>query len=214
MQDRGLSSNRKNKTFTNCPLSGLIFITNKCRPEDQQGVLLGVANSVLEKALYPGQSLVNQSIIAVLNVHFRGVELFASWRDGSFGSGSQVARQNNVSGSSTSLRYTRLKQLYLICIHENKYKGESFKEGRPWYRICSCQPTVGLVILGVIKIFFHCSNSLFFSWLKNAQMVPWPSLCIKISPGFANDGILYKNPCLEGHMSLLFNFFKAYCYFV
>ena len=59
--------------------------------------------------------------------------------------------------------------------------GYKYTEGRPWYRICSCHPTVGLVVLVVIKIFFHCSSSLFYNWLTTAHKVPWPSLCIKIS---------------------------------
>ena len=42
-------------------------------------------------------------------------------------------------------------------------------------------PNVGFVILVEIKIFFHSSNSLFYSWLTTADVVPWPSLCIKIS---------------------------------
>ena len=61
------------------------------------------------------------------------------------------------------------------------YQGNLYTEGRPWYHMCNCQPTVGLATLVVIRIFLHCSNSIFYSWLTTAHTVPWPSLCVKIS---------------------------------
>ena len=49
----------------NCPLSGLIFITDKCRPEDKQGVLLGVANGT---ALYQSHDFSLQPFLFNLKV--------------------------------------------------------------------------------------------------------------------------------------------------
>ena len=37
--------------------------------------------------------------------------------------------------------------------------------------MCSCQPTVGLTILSLLKFCFHFTNSLFYSWLTTALPV-------------------------------------------
>ena len=50
--------------------------------------------------------------------------------------------------------------------------GNSLYIGRLWYRMCSCQSTVGLITLPLYKICFHCTKSLFYSWLTTAHMVP------------------------------------------
>ena len=44
--------------------------------------------------------------------------------------------------------------------------------GRLCHHMCSCQPTVGLTILSLHKVCFHCTKSLFYSWLTTAHMVP------------------------------------------
>ena len=43
--------------------------------------------------------------------------------------------------------------------------------GRLWYCMLSCQPTVGLIILSMSKTFFHCTKSIFYSWLTTAHTV-------------------------------------------
>ena len=50
--------------------------------------------------------------------------------------------------------------------------GNSFYTGRLWHHMCSCQPTVGLTVLSLYKFCFHCTKSLFYSWLTAAHMVP------------------------------------------
>ena len=44
--------------------------------------------------------------------------------------------------------------------------------GRLWYRMCSCQPTVGLTILPLCKFCFYFTKSQFYCWLTTAHTVP------------------------------------------
>ena len=79
--------------------------------------------------------------------------------------------------------------------------GNSLYMGRLWYHMCSCQPTVGLTVLSLYTFCFHCTNSLFYSWLTTACSVatlPFSSLV-------GGSCLLYKNTLMVASNSIEWN---------
>jgi hypothetical protein len=50
-------------------------------------------------------------------------------------------------------------------------QGILYTGGWGWYHMCSCQPTVGLVVSETNQNIFLCTNSQLFSGLTTAQAV-------------------------------------------